>query len=135
MPVYRVRVEERHIETVEEVHHAYRDVYYESVYEVEAENMEEAQLNYEQGDRISREFMDSGDYYDSDYYETGDVLNSEWEDEEILDCENTETGEVEPPPRPARPTQFTAQWARIYSTAGNSGTYYTPQPQEPNWEV
>ena len=128
MPTYRVRIEERYIETVEEIHHAYRDIYYESFYEVEADNAEEAQENYEHGERVSRTLVDTGDYYDSDYYESGEVLNEDFEEEVIIDCENTATGEIESPPSPRTSigqSAFNTAWARMYTTAGSpSGFYY-----------
>ncbi len=143
MPIYEVRVEERHIETVEEIHRAYRDVFYEQSYNVEAENEEDARTNYESGDRIGeRVFLDTGDYYDSEYQESGEVLESQWEDEDVVEVHNTETGQIHgsgipvPQPEPAPPLQPTRSVWRVHATSGVG--YYSPAavvPAEPSWEV
>jgi hypothetical protein len=128
--MFEVRVEERHTETVEEIHHAYRDIFYEVVYRVEAEDAADAEENYQLGER-SQGPPQEGDYYDSEYVESGSVVHSQYEEEEVLDV--LDEDRIPCPPRP-QPQPSRAVW-RIGGTA-TTGGYYTPQPPpQPSWEV
>jgi len=139
MPIYRVHVTERHRESVEELYVAYRDAYYDVVYEIEADDEEEAQENYYQGDRVYDEFSDYGDYYDSEFIETLDVTDSELEEEEIesVECVSDEPREQHQAPR-IQPTQFAVPaytWDPVLQRVVATSHIAPPPTAKPTWEI
>lgn len=118
MPEFTVIVEERHTETVEEIHRAYREMIVEVEYRIEAEDEDEAAELVEagQGEEIDREYHE-GDYYDSEYWETGDVLDTNFEEQEVVNVHSLASG---------RTTAY-SPWARAYPP---------PAPvSKPSWEI
>ncbi len=90
MPIFRITIEERHNEWVEEIYHTLRDMFCTRVYEVEAEDEDEAQAmaHRDEGHLVSEEW-DYGDSHDSEYYDSGEVVESEYVDCEVT-CETLE---------------------------------------------
>lgn len=100
MPIFEVRVEERHREVVAELHHTFRDCFYEAVYEVEAETEVEAQETWvRNGEQVYRDFVDHGDYYDSEFIETLEVIDSDLM-EEIVQTVEEESAPIPYVPSP-----------------------------------
>ena len=119
MPEFRVMVEERHTEVVEELHHAYREMYVEVEYRIIADDEDEAVRLVEEGhgEELDREYNE-GEYFDSEYWETLEVIDSTFEESEIVNVTNTESN----------------------STRAWTPTYYVPSPlsaltPKPSWEV
>lgn len=143
MPIYQVIVTETHRETVAEIHHAYRDSYYEVLYEVEADSQEEAEEIYYDGERIHDDWVDYGDYYDSEFIETLETVDSECIDETVDEIEEVE----EENSHAAQRRRWAAQWNTVnYSTPQRvnswGGTVIRtetiadpPLPEKPTWEV
>jgi hypothetical protein len=90
MPIYRVTIDERHEDCFEEVYHAWREMRCQRIYEVEAENAEEAEdmAHNDQGNLVSEDW-DYGDTLDSEFYDTGESVTSEYIDCDVY-CETIE---------------------------------------------
>ena len=84
MPIYRVTIEERHNDYVEEIYHAVREMFCTRVYEVEAEDEQEAQelAEQEEGTLVDEDW-DYGDIINSEYHETGESIDSEWQGQDV----------------------------------------------------
>lgn len=119
MPEFTVIVEERHTETIEEIHRAYREILVEVEYRIEAEDEDEAAELVEagQGEEIDREYHE-GDYYDSEYWEGGEVIDSCFEEQEVVNVRDVTSGTVT-----AR-----SQWAQVYNPP-------PPPVLKPSWEI
>lgn len=84
MPVYRVTMEERHNDYFEEIYHACREMFCTKVYEIEADNEEEArELAEEDAGTLLEEDWDYGDTHDSDFHESGESIDSEYVDTNV----------------------------------------------------
>lgn len=98
MPLYEVRVERIREETITELWQAFRDSYYEVVYEVEAESEEEARRIVLDGDgnEAWEDWVDDGETTNTEYVETLDVVDSNIRSEKIIEVEEIENGIPEP---------------------------------------
>jgi hypothetical protein len=123
MPVFEVAVEETYDQTIEEFYRAYRTMTVRRVYRVEAEDEDTAgelakDASYENIDRtefleLLDEDEDYGDIYDSEWYDSGDVLGEEYVETNI---------EVE-------------EWASVPEPAVWRGTRYYRSRPEPEWRI
>ena len=124
MPIFEVMVEEVHDQTFEEIYHAYRSIYTQRFYEVEAEGEHEAIELAEGGEcALLRTEVEYGDVVDSEFYDSGEQLGEEYVE--------TNVTIVQPRPQPMpRPQSASAGW-------GGISRYYTPTTaqREPDWEL
>jgi len=89
MPIYRVEVVEEHEQIVEEIYHASRPMYYSKIIEIEAEDEEDAeQLAFDGEGELIDEDWDYGDIGNSEFYESGEEIDSNYCDTRV---ENVET--------------------------------------------
>jgi len=99
MPVYRVEIRDYIEVTLEEIWRAWRTDVETRVYEVEAEDEDEArEIAEAHGDLIEEDY-EYGSIDDSEFYETGDEIDSEYNDRDI-DVEEVETKEKPKLPEP-----------------------------------
>ena len=127
MPTFEVMVEEVHDQTFEEIYHAYRHMYIQRFYEVEAEDENEAITLAEGGEgTILRTDVEYGDVVDSEYFDVGESLGEDY----------VETNVTIVQPRPQHRPQVGQRWG---GSMANSPAYFIPTPtttqREPDWEV
>jgi hypothetical protein len=121
MPTFEVEVEEHYDQVVAEEWRSYRTITRYSLYSIEAESREEAEVLVAEGEgTFLDEDTEYGDTYDSEFCEEGDILN-----EELIE---SNVNVIVP-----RPNQRDAVGYWPGRFVGSVPT--TTQQREPDWEV
>ena len=92
MPIFRVEINDTFEVSFEEIYRAWRTDSHTRVYEVEAENEEDAEELAEDYGTLVDEDWENGDIYDSEWYDSGEVLSEDFSERDF-DIVEIEVGE------------------------------------------